>query len=58
MEDALRGIRQDDVRRRWRDYRNRSGARPVKAFLDELTDEEVAAVVAGNHSVRAMALTP
>jgi phage-related protein len=40
-----------NVRRRWRDYRSRSGARPVKAFLDELTDEEVAAIVAGMKDV-------
>jgi len=33
--------------RQWRDYRTAGGARPVKAFLDDLTDEEVAAVVAG-----------
>jgi hypothetical protein len=25
-------------RRRWRDYRTATGGRPVKAFLDELTD--------------------
>jgi len=38
-------------RRRWRDYRTRAGARPVKVFLDELTDEEVAAIVAGMKDV-------
>jgi len=32
--------------RRWRDYRTATGGRPVKDFLDALTDEEVAAVVA------------
>jgi phage-related protein len=32
--------------RQWRDYRTRAGGRPVKAFLDSLTDDEVAAVVA------------
>lgn len=37
--------------RRWRDYQTRNGARPVKAFLDELTDEEVAAVIAGMKEV-------
>ena len=37
--------------RQWRDYRTRAGGRPVKAFLDELTDEEVAAVVAGMKDV-------
>lgn len=38
-------------RRQWRDYRTRAGGRPVKVFLDELTDEEVAAVVAGMKDV-------
>lgn len=38
-------------RRRWRDYRTPAGGRPVKAFLDELTDEEAAAVVAGMKDV-------
>jgi phage-related protein len=33
-------------KRQWRDYRTRAGGRPVKDFLDRLTDEEVAAVVA------------
>jgi len=30
---------------RWRDYRTRSGSRPVKEFIDSLTDEEAASVV-------------
>lgn len=38
-------------RRQWRDYRTPAGARPVKTFLDTLTDEEVAAVVAGMKEV-------
>jgi phage-related protein len=33
-------------RLRWRDYQTAMGGRPVKAFIDELTDEEAAAVVA------------
>lgn len=37
--------------RRWRDYRTAAGARPVKADLDDLTDEEVAAIVAGMKEV-------
>lgn len=37
--------------RQWRDYRTPGGARPVKAFLDDLTDEEVAAIVAGMKDV-------
>ena len=39
------------LRRQWRDYRTRAGGRPVKAFLDSLTDEEVAAIVAGMKDV-------
>ncbi|MBX3226822.1 MAG: type II toxin-antitoxin system RelE/ParE family toxin [Labilithrix sp.] len=38
-------------RRQWRDYRTRAGGRPVKAFLDDLTDDELAAVVAGMKEV-------
>lgn len=37
--------------RRWRDYRTSSGARPVKRFLDNLPDEEVAAIVAAMKEV-------
>jgi phage-related protein len=43
-------------RRQWRDYRTPAGGRPVKAFLDDLTDEEVAAVVAGMKDVAARGL--
>ena len=32
-------------RLRWRDYRTRLGRRPVKDFVDALTDEEAASVV-------------
>lgn len=38
-------------RRHWRDYRTRAGGRPVKALTDALTDEEVAAIVAGMKEV-------
>jgi len=38
-------------RRRWRDYRTAAGGRPVKDFLDALTDEEVAEIVAGMKDV-------
>jgi phage-related protein len=38
-------------RRQWRDYRTRAGGRPVKAFIDDLTDEEAASVVAGMKEV-------
>jgi phage-related protein len=39
-------------RRHWRDYRTAAGGRPVKEFLAKLTDEEVAAIVAGMRDVR------
>jgi phage-related protein len=38
-------------RRRWRDYRTAAGGRPVKEFVDGLTDAEVAAIVAGMKEV-------
>lgn len=38
--------------RQWRDYRTPAGARPVKAFLAKLTDEEVAAITAGMRDVK------
>ena len=34
------------LRLRWRDYRTRAGARPVNDFIESLTDEEAACVVA------------
>jgi hypothetical protein len=42
--------------RRWRDYRTATGARPVKAYLDDLTDEKVAAIVAGMKEVAQLGL--
>ena len=38
-------------RRRWRDYRTVTGRRPVKEFLDELADDELAAIVASMKDV-------
>ena len=38
--------------RQWRDYRTPAGARPVKDFIDKLTDEEVAAITAGMRDVK------
>ena len=38
-------------KRHWRDYRTAAGGRPVKAFLKGLTDEEVAAIVAGMNEI-------
>lgn len=40
------------VRRRWRDYRTRAGRRPVKEFLDRLSDEDAAEVIAAMAEVR------
>jgi phage-related protein len=45
------------ARRKWRDYRTAAGGRPVKTFLDGLTDEEVAAIVAGMKDVAAQGLS-
>ena len=39
-------------RRRWREYRTASGNRPVKDFLDRLSDHDAAAVVAAMKEVR------
>lgn len=38
-------------RRQWRDYRTAARGRPVKDFLARLTDEEVAAIVAGMKAI-------
>lgn len=38
--------------RRWRDYRTRGGRRPVKDFIDSLSDEDAAAVVAAMREVK------
>ena len=35
------------IKRQWRDYRTSKGGRPVKAFFDDLSDVEVACIVAG-----------
>lgn len=44
------------VRRRWRDYRTAGGARPVRDFLEALSDEELAEVVAAMKEVSAEGL--
>ena len=44
-------------RLRWRDYRTAVGGRPVKGFLDRLTDEQAAAVVAAMKDVAANGLS-
>jgi phage-related protein len=38
-------------RRQWRDYRTPSGRRPVKDFLDDLPDEDAAAIAAAMKDV-------
>ena len=38
-------------RRQWRDYRSAAGRRPVKAFLDDLPDEDAAAIAAAMKDV-------
>jgi phage-related protein len=40
------------VRRRWRDYRTRSGRRSVNEFIRSLSDEDAAEVVAAMADVR------
>ncbi len=40
------------AKRRWRDYRTRAGKRPVKEFIDRLSDSDAAAVIAGMKDVR------
>lgn len=40
-------------RRRWRDYRTTAGRRPVREFLDGLSDGDLAAVVAAMKEVQA-----
>jgi phage-related protein len=40
------------TRRRWRDYETLSGRKPVKEFIDKLSDADAAAVLAGMEDVR------
>jgi phage-related protein len=39
-------------KRRWRDYRTRGGSRPVKDFLDKLSDADVADILAAMAEVQ------
>ena len=41
-----------ETRRRWRDYRSAAGRRPVKEFIDGLSDNDAAAVAAAMRDVR------
>lgn len=40
------------AKRRWRDYRTPSGRSPVKDFIDNLSDTDAAAVIAGMRDVQ------
>jgi phage-related protein len=40
------------IRRRWRDYKAPSGRSPVEKFIEELSDSDAAAVLAGMEEVR------
>jgi phage-related protein len=51
--DAPRSHARPMSNRRWRDYRTAAGRRPVKDFLDGLTDTDAAAVVAAMKEVQA-----
>ena len=41
-----------ETKRRWRDYRTANGRRPIKAFIDGLSDVDAAAIVAAMKDVR------
>jgi phage-related protein len=41
-----------ELRRRWRDYRTAASRRPIKEFIDALSDTDAAAVVAAMRDVR------
>jgi len=41
-----------ETKRRWRDYRTAAGRRPIKEFIDRLSDVDSAAVVAAMKDVR------
>ncbi len=44
------------VRRRWRHYETASGRRPVKTFIDRLSDPDKASVLAAMKAVRDLGL--
>jgi len=46
-----------EPKRRWRDYRTAAGRRPIKEFIDGLSDTDAAAVVAAMREVREGGLT-
>ena len=45
-----------EPKRRWRDYRTGAGRRPIKDFIDGLSDADAAAVVAAMRDVRDIGL--
>jgi phage-related protein len=45
-----------EPKRRWRDYRTAAGRRPIKDFIDGLSDIDAAAVVAAMRDVRDVGL--
>jgi phage-related protein len=45
-----------EPKRRWRDYRTAAGRRPIKEFIDDLSDTDAAAVVAAMRDVRDVGL--
>lgn len=49
--------RRHAVKHRWRDYRTASGRRPVKEFIDGLSDDHAAAVAAAMKDVSLEGLT-
>lgn len=46
-----------EMKRRWRDYRTAAGRRPIKEFIDELSDIDAAAVVAAMREVQELGLS-
>jgi phage-related protein len=47
----------EEPRRRWRDYQTAAGRRPIKEFIDRLSDGDTAAVVAAMKDVAQTGLT-
>ena len=46
-----------ELKHRWRDYRTAAGRRPIKEFIDSLSDENAAEVVAAMTEVRGEGLS-
>lgn len=56
MGSQSREPRKLAVKLRWRDYVTPSGSRPVKKFIDDLADEDAAAVAAAMKDVQSTGL--